>query len=86
MIYSLVEKNHTETFTTQNNLVLEVTRLFLSKNNDFTKLKLIDTKLYFDNNLLLENITKYEISKVNTIFTIDVCVYNKICQIWKIES
>lgn len=87
MVFSLVHKNSTDTFIVENNLILETTRLFLSKNNEFVKLKKTDTNLYFDNNLLLENISKYEISKVGDISTINICIYdNSICQVWKIKD
>jgi len=87
MVYSLVQKNSTDTFIVQNNLILETTRLFLSKNSDFTKLVKSETSLYYDGNLLLENISLYDVSKANDIMTIDICIYdNKICQVWKIKD
>lgn len=87
MVYSLVQKNTNDTFIVQNNLILETTRLFLSKQSDLSKLKKIDTKLYFDNNLLLENISTFDLSKVNDIVTINICIFeNKICQNWKIKN
>jgi len=87
MVYSLVHKNSTDTFTIQNNLILETTRLFLTKNKDLTKLIEIDTNLYYGSNLLLENISKYKISKVASITTINICIYNNtVCQIWKIKN
>ncbi len=87
MVYSLVQKNSTDTFIVQNNLILETTRLFLTKKSDFTKLVKSDTNLHYDNNLLLENISLYEVSKVNDIITINICIYdNQICQVWKIKD
>lgn len=87
MVFSLVQKNSTDTFIVQNNLILETTRLFLSKKRDFTKLVKLETNLFYDSNLLLENISAYEVSKVNDIITIDICIYdNTICQIWKIRN
>jgi hypothetical protein len=86
MVYSLIQKNTTDTFQVQNNLVLETTRLFLTKHNDFSKIHFRDSNLYFENNLLLEQISQYEISRINDINTINICVYeNKICQVWKIK-
>lgn len=86
MVYSLIQRNHTDTFIVENNLILETTRLFVSK-NDFTKVQKRGENLYFDNNLLLENISKYESFKVSDIQTINICIYdNKICQVWKIRD
>lgn len=87
MVYSLVQKNSTDTFIVQNNLILETTRLFLSKKSDLLKLTKSNTNLYYDGNLLLENISLYEESKVNEITTLNICIYdNKICQVWKIKD
>jgi len=87
MVYALVKKNHTDTFIAENNLILETTRLFLSKKNDFTQVHQIDKNLYFNNNLLLENISKYESFKVNSIRTVNICIFdNSNCQVWKIKD
>ena len=87
MVYSLIEKNSTDTFIVQNNLILETTRLFLTKQNDFSKLTKSDTSLYYDSNLLLENVSQYDLSKVNDIVTINICIYDgQICQVWKIKG
>ena len=87
MVYSLVQKNSTDTFIVQNNLILETTRLFLSKRNDFSKLTKSDANLYYESNLLLENISSYKISKSHDITTINICIYeNEICQVWKIKD
>ena len=87
MVLSLVSKNTNDTFILENNLVLETTRLFISKQNDLTKLEYKDTNLYFQSNLLLENISRYKISSTSTILTIDICIYDDaICQIWKIKK
>jgi type II secretory pathway component PulJ len=87
MVYSMVQKNTYDSFTVQNNLLLETTRLFLSKQNSLVELIKIDKSLYFENSLLLENISRYETSSLNKIITIDICIYdNKICQIWKIKG
>ena len=87
MVYSLVEKNYNDTFIVQNNLILETTRLFLSKNSDLSKIKQTDSNLYFDDNLLLENVSAFEISKIDDITTINICIFeNKICQKWKMKN
>jgi type II secretory pathway component PulJ len=87
LVYSLVHKNSTDTFTVQNNLILETTRLFLTKDKDFAQLRKIDSNLFYANNILLENISNYKISKTAHITTIDICIYdNSICQVWKINK
>ena len=87
MVFSLVQKNSSDTFIVQNNLMLETTRLFLTKNSNYLKVTQSDTSLYYENNLLLENISSYKLSKANDITTINICIYdNKICQVWKIKE
>ncbi|MGB3751347.1 MAG: hypothetical protein WA945_07235 [Arcobacteraceae bacterium] len=86
MIFSVVKKNTTDTFVTQNNLVLETTRLFLSKQDDLTKVTFNDNALFFDNHLLLNNVSKYNTTEGGDVRTIDICIYeDTICQIWKMK-
>lgn len=86
MVFSLVQKSTNDAYLLENNLVLETTRLFLSKQNDLSKLKQIDTSLYFDDNLLLENISKYKKSTNDKIISIIICIHkDSICQAWKIK-
>lgn len=87
MVFKLSKKSTNDTYILENNLLLETTRLFLSKQNDLSKLKQIDTSLYFDDNLLLENISKYKKSPQEKINLINICIYgDSICQIWKIPK
>ena len=89
MMYTLVKTNTSDLFITENNLILETTRLFLIKQNTLISLELRDTKLYFQNHLLLKNVSKYKytLNKIFGIVTINICVHdNKICQIWKIKT
>jgi type II secretory pathway component PulJ len=87
--FSLYKHNTLNQSQTYNNLKLESTRLFLIKNNDFSKVKFENSSLYYDNNLLLHNIESYSSSIQNNINTIDICIYiktkDKICQTWKIK-
>jgi len=86
MIFSLYEKNNTKTFQTYNNIKLEATRLFLVKNNDFSKIKFEKKNLFFEDNLLLNSISMFNLTTSGTITNINICIYdNKICQQWKIE-
>ena len=87
MIFSLYEKNNTKTFQTHNSIKLEATRLFLIKNNNFIKLKYENNNLYFDNNLLLNKISTYNITSIGTLSIIGICLYDDtICQEWKIRT
>jgi hypothetical protein len=86
MIFTLYEKNNTKTFQIHNSIKLESTRLFLIKNNDLTKLKLENKNLFYNDNLLLDNISKYKFTVNGMLSTIDICIYdNKICQKWLLE-
>jgi len=86
ILLSLHEKKSLSTSSINNNLLLETTRLFLIKNNDFSRIKYSEDKLYFDNNLLLNNISKYDLYISNNIATIDICIdKNRVCQIWNIK-
>ncbi|MEA3513779.1 MAG: hypothetical protein U9R37_09280 [Campylobacterota bacterium] len=85
-IFSLYKKNNDKAFITHNNILLETTRLFLIKNNDFTKLRYENENLYYDNNLLLNHISTFNITTNSDIGTFDICLYeDKICQEWKIN-
>ena len=87
ILVSLYEKNKVATSNTQNNIKLETTRLFLIKNNNFTDIKYLDSILYFQNSILLDNISKYNLTILNKLATIDICIENnKICQQWKIKN
>ena len=87
ILVSLSNKKNTTTFQTHNNIKLETTRLFLIKNNDFNHIRYDNSVLYFKNNILLNNISLYNLVSSNKIFTINICIYdNSICQTWKIKS
>ena len=86
ILITLYKTNNSKVFQTSNNIKLETTRLFLIKNNDFSLVQYNDGILKFDDNLLLNNISSYNIDINNNLATIDICVFeNKICQVWKIK-
>ena len=86
MIFSLVKKNSIDTFIVENNLVLETTRLFLSKQEDLTLVTFSENTLFFDNHLLLNNVSRYSSTEIASIRKIDICIHeNTICQIWKMK-
>ncbi|MEA3315752.1 MAG: hypothetical protein U9Q30_07860 [Campylobacterota bacterium] len=80
-------KNHKiSTKTTYENLLLETTRLYLSKNNNLILIEYKNTVLYYDNNILLKNVSLFNISSLNNILDIDICISNNSnCQNWKIK-
>jgi hypothetical protein len=85
-IFSLRQSNIETTNGIVNSLKLESTRLFLGKNTDFSLLNLSGGNLYFNGNLLLDQISRYQLNVVGDIATFDICIQdNKICQIWKIK-
>jgi hypothetical protein len=87
--FTLYKKNSTTHLQTYSMIKLETTRLFLIKNNDFNKITLKDDKLYFEDALLLDNISSYSTQITNNIKTVDICIdtkiKDKICQQWKIK-
>lgn len=86
MTFNLYKSNMVKSVQIVKNLTLEVTRLFLVKNNDFSKIVYSDGNLYYDTNLLLHTISKYDVSADSKIVTIDICIRaNTICQVWKIK-
>jgi len=86
LIYTLIEQNKEKHFVLENNLKLETTRLFLSKQYDLTKVNYQNNKLYFNNNLLLDHISKYDTIINQDMISIDICLYSdRICQKWKIK-
>lgn len=87
ILLSLYEKKNTATSQTLNKIKLESTRLFLIKNNDFTNIRFDNSVLYFKDNILLDNISLYNLTTLDKIATINICIYdNTICQNWKIKS
>jgi type II secretory pathway component PulJ len=88
MLLTLVEKNQQSTQTLEQNLLLETTRLFIQKHNDFSLYTKVNDSLYFQGNLLLDNISLYELTTNSTVNIIVICLekYNdEVCQTWKIK-
>lgn len=90
LILSLHKKNHLKSFNTQNLIKLETTRMFLEKNKQLENLKYQDESLYYNDYLLLNEVSKYEktISGLNIdVEMINICIYDdKICQEWAIRK
>lgn len=56
------------------------TKLFLEKRKEFHKLSFQDNNLYFDNSLLLKNLSKYKFYENSNYVQIDICIENSLCQ------
>ncbi len=84
--FNLYRKNSTKVYQTFTNLKLETTRLFLIKNG-LENIQYQDNSLYFGTNILLDNISSYQVLTNGTLTTIDICIdKNSICQQWKIRE
>lgn len=87
IILSLNKKNIEEYQKISIKLDFESTRLFLNtKVNQLSKLSYSNNKLYYDNHLLLNNVSLYSKVVEYNITTIDLCIKNsgiKDCQILK---
>ena len=83
--FNLYRKNSTKVYQTFTNLKLETTRLFLIKNG-LGNIQHHDNSLYFGTDLLLDNISSYQVLTNGEVTTIDICIdKNRICQEWKIR-
>ena len=67
-------------------LLLESTKLFLAQHTDATKLTYTDNNIFYDNHLLLDNVSKFDINQENNIITIDISLGKNIVQQWKIKQ
>ena len=87
ILFNLYEKKEITSFTTNKNILLETTRLFLLKYNNFDNIKYDNKKLYCNNNLLLNNVSQYNLNITNNIVNINICLdEDSICQSWYYEK
>lgn len=85
-IFSLRQSSVETTDHILETLKLESTRLFLSHNKEFSLLTFSDNRLSYNGDLLLDEISSYQLQIVSNIATIDICIKkDTICQIWKIR-
>lgn len=56
------------------------TKFFLEKNKNFNGLKIEDSILYINDNILLKNVTKYKIQNSINYKKLTICLKNIICQ------
>jgi hypothetical protein len=61
----------------------ESTKLFLQENN-FSNITLVNNKLLYKNNLLLNKVTKFTYTTQNNLIFIDICIKRKyeVCKKW----
>ena len=90
-LLQIIQTNKTTYTLNLTKIEFETTKLFLisilEKESSLNNIKYLDNKLYYNNNLLQENVTKYEVSSLNNIYTINICInlYDDICQTWIIK-
>ncbi len=67
-------------------LKLEATKQFLANNQNLTALIYNDQKLFYNGNLLLDEVSNCTIDIGANIAVVDICIdHNKVCQKWKIK-
>ena len=90
-IFAINEKNKINYTTTLTKLEFETTRLFLiatlQKEQCLNEIKYIDKKLYFNDNILQDNVNKFNLTKLNDVYKVEICInlYDDICQSWIIK-
>ena len=87
ILISLQSKSNSSLVFTYNNINLETTRLYLQKNNQKEKIRCQNGVLFYDNNILLDKVTTFELSFGNEFSYINICIgkINKTCQAWNIK-
>ncbi len=85
-IFSMRQKNIQTTDMIVQTLKLESTRLFLIHQKQLSLLSFSDNSLYFNGDLLLSDVSNYDIQIAGNIATIEICIEgDTICQTWKIR-
>ena len=56
------------------------TKLFLEKNKNLEKLKFEDNSLFYDESLLLKNISTYTFNQNQKYYEIKICIKKIVCQ------
>jgi len=86
IIFQINNKTITKNEQLNSILTLESTKIFLSKQKDILlNIKFIDNQLYFDNNLLLDQIKILATNNSNNLITIYIKLQNGIEQTWNIK-
>ncbi len=91
VLFEVNKKNKSDFTTNLTKIEFETTKLFLTatlqKDKNLNQIIYNDNKLFFNTNLLQDNVTAFSIKQNNQIYTIDICIdlYNNICQTWIIK-
>ncbi len=93
LIYSFnFQKELFEIQTTNEDLAilkidLNSSKIIIEKNlpNIESKITYKDSILYYENNILLKDVSLFQISKTSNILIIDITLKNKISQTWKFK-
>lgn len=66
---------------------LNSTKIIIERNlQDIQKkLSYYNNTLFYENNILLKNVTSFDISKDSNILTIDITIENKLSQTWEFK-
>jgi len=87
-IFAVNEKNKINYTTNLTKIEFETTRLFLlttlKKEQNFNKIKYIDKKLFFNDDLLQNNVESFSLTKIDDSYKVDICIklFDNICQSW----
>ncbi len=90
-IFAIYDKNKSNYTTNLTKIEFESTRLFLinilKEESNLNSIAYEDDKIYFNDNILQNNVTNFLVIENNGIFTIDICIklHNNICQEWIIK-
>ena len=90
-IFAIYDKNKSNYTTNLTKIEFESTRLFLinllKEDRNLNSITYLDNKIYFNDNILQDNVTSFSKLENNGIYTINICVklHNNICQKWVIK-
>jgi len=85
-LFSMRKGTYDTSFSLTNLLKLESTKMFLTHNNDLSKLQYTNGSLFYSGDLLLDKVSSFQ--RIDTIVfsAIDICIQDdRICQHWKIK-
>jgi hypothetical protein len=81
--FSLYKQNQKNIILNIIKIDLESTKLFLNINK-FDKISYKNKTIKYNNNILLQNVSKFNYSSSNDLTKVDICIYNKyeVCKQW----
>ncbi len=91
-LFAINEKNRSDFATNLTKIEFETTKLFLTnilrEEKNLNNISYSNKNIFYNANLLQNNVTSFEISQYNeTTYKIDICIniYNDICHSWNIR-